>query len=492
MIKSNSVNLNFCLDIGVHFTFYNSAMKDENKAKEQLIDELVELRQKIREFETLHSEHKMAKDGLQESEDKFRKISDTANDAIIIIDDDGKIYFWNKTAEDIFTYKSHEVMGRDLQLIIPERYREAHREGFNRFVRTGEKRIIGKRLELMAIRKDKTEFPVELSLSAIKIKGRWNAIGIIRDITTRKKMEEDLRKSREELSEKVRERTIELASANEKLRSEIKERIGMHDKLIRSEKLAAIGKIVGSISHDLRNPLNIIDNSSSFLSEILKNEEGVARKQLDIIHRAVKRANNIVTDILESIRIRPLCLEKCKVADIIREALLNIETPHNITVETHSDEDIPDILLDSNQIQRVFFNLISNAFRAMPEGGNLTITTRHLSLVNSHLSEDRKQENGDDTQRTKYEGKQMTNDQLPMTKSDFIEIAFSDTGVGIKEENLKKIYEPLFTTRSKGIGFGMVIVKDIIEKHHGTINVESEVGKGTTFTIALPVGIDDR
>ncbi len=235
------------------------------------------------------------------------------------------------------------------------------------------------------------------------------------------------------------------------------ERIEMQEKLIRSEKLAAVGKVAGGIGHDLRNPLNIIENSTSYISEILKDEDEQVRKQLDIIHRAVKRSSNIVTDLLDFARAKPLSLEKCNVRDTVKEALSNIEIPKNITVETHMDEGVPEIFTDANQIQRVFLNLISNAFRAMPEGGSLTITSR----VNTVFSKD----------------------------SGAVEIEFKDSGVGIKENNLNKIFEPLFTTRSKGIGLGMAIVKDIIDKHHGTIDVQSVVGKGTTFTVRLPVKI---
>ncbi len=124
------------------------------------------------------------------------------------------------------------------------------------------------------------------------------------------------------------------------------------------------------------------------------------------------------------------------------------------------DENIPEILIDVHQIQRVFLNIISNAFRAMSEGGSLTIRSKVNSLPSKYQIE-----------------------------SGFVEVEFKDTGEGITEENLNKIFDPLFTTRARGIGLGMVIVKDIIEKHNGTIDVQSEVGRGTTFTIKLPLKV---
>ncbi len=433
-------------------------MKEEEKGKEQLTHELNELRKRIAQLEEVQTEHERAKEHLWESEEKFRKMSDTANDAIIILDSDGKISYWNSEAVEIFGYTVQEAVGSELNIIIPERYREAHREGLRHFVTTGERRIIGKRLDLWAIGNGKKEFPVELSLSAVKIKGRWNALGIVRDISDRKEMEEALRRSRDELSERVLERTRELATTNERLKQEIQERIEMQERLIRSERLAVIGRIAGGISHDLRNPLSIIDNSASFLSEILESVDPRVIKQLDIIQRAIKRSNRIVTDLLDYTKARPLSLERTNINTVIEDALSNSEPPSDITIETRTDDAIPEISIDPYQIQRVFINLISNAYGAMSEGGTLTIQ----SLLGAVMSE---------------EGREKK----------VVEVTFQDSGEGISEENLKKIFEPLFTTREKGIGLGMAIVRDIVDRHSGTINVTSEVGRGTTFIITLPV-----
>ncbi len=249
-----------------------------------------------------------------------------------------------------------------------------------------------------------------------------------------------------------------LYGAIQRLKEAEEERMEMQDKLIRSEKLAAVGKVAGGIGHDLRNPLNIIGNSTSYISEILKDENEQVRKQLDIIHRAVKRSSRIVRYLLDFARAKPLSPEKGNVNDVVKEALSNVERPDNIIVETLMDNEIPEIPIDAYQLQRVFINIISNAFRAMPKGGSLTIKSR----VDLTPSKDQKEKG-------------------------FVEVEFKDSGEGIKEENLNKIFDPLFTTRARGIGLGMVIVKDIIEKHNGNINVQSKVGRGTTFTVKLPV-----
>ena len=130
---------------------------------------------------------------MNESEEKFRKISDSANDAIIMADNDSRITYWNRAAEEMFGYLAEDVVGTKLhQSIIPARFQDAHLKGFNKFCDTGQGNVIGKTVELAAIRKDKTEFPIELSLSSVKVGDRWNAVGIIRDISDRKKAERRL------------------------------------------------------------------------------------------------------------------------------------------------------------------------------------------------------------------------------------------------------------------------------------------------------------
>ncbi|MBZ0109962.1 MAG: PAS domain S-box protein [Candidatus Scalindua rubra] len=149
--------------------------------------------QSVGNLTALVIEHKRIEEVLKESEDRFRMISASAQDAIIMLDNDERISYWNDAAEKIFDYSREEVIKEQIhKLIIPEKLREAHLNGFERFKETGQGHIIGKRVEVSAIRKDGREFPIELSLSAVKIKGKWNAIGMIRDITERIKSEKRL------------------------------------------------------------------------------------------------------------------------------------------------------------------------------------------------------------------------------------------------------------------------------------------------------------
>ncbi|WP_333653826.1 PAS domain S-box protein [Dissulfurispira sp.] len=140
------------------------------------------------------TDRKYVENILQENEEKFRSLASSAHNAIIMIDNEGTVSFWNDAAKNIFGYSNEEIIGKDCHLLLaPEYYHEAFIKGFPKFKTTGA--AVGNILELTAVRKDGTEFPVELSVSAIKLKNKWNAIGILRDITRRKRIEEELEKT---------------------------------------------------------------------------------------------------------------------------------------------------------------------------------------------------------------------------------------------------------------------------------------------------------
>jgi|Deesub1362A_J573_1020465.scaffolds.fasta_scaffold00396_11 PAS domain S-box-containing protein len=167
-------------------------------------------------------------DELMGAQEMFRTIAKTAADAIVVIDDRGMITFWNPSAERMFGYSEDEALGKELHIIFaPEKYHKAYRDGIRIFGETGKGNVIGKTLEFTAVRKDGTEFPIEVSTSAIRVKGRWHAVGIIRDITEKVRLNEDLRKRIRELEEfydiaVTRElRMIELKEEIDRLKEEV-------------------------------------------------------------------------------------------------------------------------------------------------------------------------------------------------------------------------------------------------------------------------------
>jgi len=263
-----------------------------------------------------------------------------------------------------------------------------------------------------------------------------------REVAERKRAEEELRKYRDQLEELVEERTRELREAQE--------------KLILQEKLTILGQLAGGVGHELRNPLGAIKNAAYFLNMVLEEPDPEVKETLDILEKEVATSERIISSLLDFARPKPPIRRKVDINDVVREALSRVSAPENAEVVSQLDATLPAILADPDQLAQVFGNIILNAIQAMPDGGQLIVKTSEVS------------------------GK-------PPRSEKWVAVSIADTGVGISEENLKKLFQPLFTTRAKGIGLGLALVKTLVEGHGGTIEVESEVGKGSTFTVSLPL-----
>jgi two-component system sensor kinase FixL len=413
-------------------------MNSKNNTKEQLLSELAEMRQRIAELEATDTERKQADEALRESEKRFRSIAETASDAIIIFDSHENIFFWNQAAKIIFGYSAGETRGRLLASIMPQRFSEVFRGEMDRMISARESGLIGRAVEMTGIRKNGSEFPLELTLATWRTKEEAFFTIIARDITERKRMQEALREYSEQLEGMVEERTRELREAQE--------------RLLRQEKLAVLGQLAGGVGHELRNPLGAISNAVYFLNMVLEESDPEVKETLEILEKEVKTSEQIITGLLDFGRARPPTWRKADVNEIIQEALSRVTVPESVEVVSQLDETLPIILADPGQLGQVFGNIIVNAIQAMPEGGRLIIRS-----------------------------------EVP--DPEWVAVSFADTGVGISEESLDKIFEPLFTTKAKGIGLGLALVKILVEGHSGTIEVESQVGKGSTFTVRLPLSV---
>jgi signal transduction histidine kinase len=208
------------------------------------------------------------------------------------------------------------------------------------------------------------------------------------------------------------------------------------------------------VGHELRNPLGAIKNAIYFLNMVLEEPEPEVKETLEILQKEVATSERIISSLLDFARAKPPARRKVDLNHVIKEALSRTAVPENVEVVSQLDETLPIILADPDQLGQVFGNIILNAVQAMPEGGQLVVKTSEVS------------------------------EKLP--KSEWVAVSFADTGVGISEENLDKLFEPLFTTKAKGVGLGLAVVKSLVEGHGGNIKVQSEVGKGSTFTVRLP------
>ncbi len=233
--------------------------------------------------------------------------------------------------------------------------------------------------------------------------------------------------------------------------SDITERKQMEERVRQSERLAAIGELAAMVGHDLRNPLTGIAGAAYYVkTKLVPTLDGKVAQMLQVIEENIENSNKIINDLLEYSRELHLELTESNAKSIAREALALVKAPRSIRV-VDSSEGEPKVAVDADKMMRVFVNLIQNAIDAMPDGGTLTIMSR------------------------KMDGN--------------LEIGFRDTGVGMTKETIEEIWGPFFTTKAKGMGFGLPICKRIVEAHGGSISVKSKVGKGTTFTVTLPVGL---
>ncbi len=246
---------------------------------------------------------------------------------------------------------------------------------------------------------------------------------------------EELRRMNDILEERVTERTAELKKTQ--------------DELVRKEKLAAVGQLGGHIAHDLRNPLGTISNSIYFLNMKLKDADEKVRKHIKILEREIRTSERMISDMLDFYRVKPPVFELCDINGIISDQLDSYSFPDSVTVERSLAEGLPRVNVDPDQIRRVMLNLVDNGVGAMTEGGAMKIKS--------------------------------------MLSGGTIEVTVTDSGSGVAKENLERIFEPLFTTKPKGIGLGLSIVKDLAEKNSATVECESEVGRGTSFTLHFAI-----
>ncbi|MCD6445972.1 GAF domain-containing protein [Candidatus Bathyarchaeota archaeon] len=255
---------------------------------------------------------------------------------------------------------------------------------------------------------------------------------LINDLKTARKQLETYAK---ELELKVKERTRQLEES--------------HKKLLKAQRLAVIGELAGMIGHDLRNPLTSISVAVYYLKKKLSSQlNDELREMIELIEKNIAYSNKIINDLLDYSREVVLEPSLTTPSKLIKESLSMVKIPENIQV-LNLTENKPKMQVDVGKIKRVFSNIIKNAVDAMPEGGKLIIKSLK------------------------------TNDNVKFT--------FTDTGIGMSKETLSKLWTPLFTTKPKGMGFGLPICKRFVEAHEGSITVKSTPNKGTTFTVTLPI-----
>ena len=405
------------------------------------------------------------------SNEAFREIFQSMTEGIIVVDSAGKILVGNPIAEEMFGYTKEEMTGMQLETLLPERYRAKHFSFRSDFNSRPAPRRMGMGRDLSALKKDGTEFPVEISLSYSKTGGNFIAIAFITDISLRKKAEEALRQGEEqlivyaaELEKKVAARTEDLNETVKSLENEVKERKKAEEEARKAlEKERELNELksrfVSIASHEFRTPLSTILSSISLVDQYRdRGELDKIIKHTQRVRSSVNHLTNILNDFLSlgkleegkvEVRLEPLDLQTLCI-EINEEIKVQLKPGQQIIVNCPAGTE--DVFTDPRILRNILFNLLSNAIKYSDPGKMI-----HLGIS--------------------------------QTKSEF-EISIRDEGIGIPEADKRHLFDRFFRASNAanipGTGLGLNIVRRYVELLGGAIDFSSESNKGTTFTINIP------
>jgi len=411
----------------------NSMRIDRTKTTFIVVTNLTEhMEEELKEYTT---DLEKAGIALFESEQRWSTTLASIGDAVIATDVNGKITFMNAVSEALTGWTLKEASRRTLQEIfniINGKTRKEVENPVDKVLAKG--LIVGLGNHTILLRRDGKEIPIDDSGAPIRGKdGKINGVVLIfRDITERKELEEKVEKYTQNLETLVKERT-------EKLRD--------------AERMAAIGITAGMVGHDIRNPLQAIVGdlflAKAELSSISDSEKKRSMEEsLDAIAENSEYISKIVTDLQDFAKPLNPRIKQTDLKILVEEMLQKNVPPDNVRYEVRVESEARIVMADPDYIKRIMRNLVSNAVQAMPQGGKLKINA--------------------------------------FREEETVVLTVEDTGVGIPEEVKDKLFTPLFTTKSKGQGFGLAVVKRLTEALNGTVTFESVQGKGTTFTIRFP------
>ncbi len=375
---------------------------------------------------------KRAEQELISTEERYRRLYETSQDGIMARDLKGKMIDCNQAYAKMLGYTKKELKRLTVQQLLPENWHEQRDKVVNKVLQTGRSQVFEREYK----RKDGSVFPASVRTWRLtnekgKVIGIWS---IVRDITEQKELQRNLEEHAVTLTKIIEDRTKQLKD---------------------SERLAAIGQTAGMVGHDLRNPLQtVLGELYLARAEVESLTEGALKKNLQESIRTIEEQAIYMDKIVSDLQafVKPVKIDKTSfnMKELITAILVSVNIPTNVSVETKIEENASPIKADLHLLKRVLINLVTNAVQAMPNGGKLTIT----SQVNHEKSQ--------------------------------ASVTVQDTGVGISEAIKPQIFTPLFTTKSRGQGFGLAVCKRVIEAHGGTICFESTEGKGTKFAIKLP------
>jgi two-component system sensor kinase FixL len=358
----------------------------------------------------------------------LRSILETVPDAMVVIDQAGAIQSFSTAAERLFGYSTAEVQGRNVRMLMPAPYREQHDGYLQRYLATGERRIIGIGRVVVGLRKDGSTFPMELSVGEVKQDGHSLFTGFVRDLTERQQTEHRMHE--------------------------------LQEGLLHASRLRSMGQMAAALAHELNQPLTATANYVRAALRLLDAAEPNlerARQAMELATQQTLRSGEIIRRLRAFVARGELARQPENVAKLIEEAsalALVGAKDRGIKMLISFDPDLPMAMVDRVQIQQVLLNLIRNAVEAM-EGREVRELAIATSAEQSHLC-----------------------------------VSVADTGGGIPNEIRVKLFQPFVTTKQDGMGIGLSVCRTIIEAHGGRLWVEANRGGGSVFRFTIPAEVN--
>jgi two-component system, LuxR family, sensor kinase FixL len=376
------------------------------------------------------TERKAAELALRESELRWRSIVNTVPDAIIVIDAAGVVESFSPAAERLFGYTAGEVIGHNVKMLMPQPYRDQHDGYLARYMRTGERRIIGIGRIVVGRRKNGETFPMELAVGEFASPNGNFFTGFVRDLTERQEAE----------------RRIE----------------DLQTELLHASRLSVMGQMASTMAHELNQPLTAVTNYLEAGRRLIALGPVEPERIADLMEKAVvqaQRAGEVIRQLRQFVSKGETERRTQNLNQLVEEALalgLVGARQSGVRVSLELDHDLPPVMVDPVQIQQVILNLVRNAVEAMEDVDRreLMITTR--------------------------------------SAGDVIEASVADTGPGIASELVDRLFQPFVTTKQTGMGLGLSICREIVEAHHGHLTAGARAGGGTVFRLTLPKTNEDE
>lgn len=404
-------------------------------SNQQLSASEQQLRAAIQQLDASNQQLGASEQEIRKMEENWRKSFNSLEDVMMLIDKDFNVEKINANGLKIVEKSEEDILGKKCYEVFFGMNASCEGCPLKKSLETGKVESLDRFEEDLG-----KHFSLKCSPVFTEKGEIVRFVELIQDITEIKEAEERLETYSEKLEEMVKERTKELKDTQE--------------QLVRKERLVVLGQLAGGVGHELRNPLGVISNAVYYLKMVQPEADDTIREYLETISQEVNNSKEIISDLLDLSRTKPAERERIDVSDLINQVLDRHSPPDEVEVTTEIASDLPSMYVDSRQIGQVLSNLITNGYQAMTEGGELTIMAK--------------------------------------AQKDKIFVSITDTGCGISKENMEKLFEPLFTTKAKGIGLGLALSNNLIWANGGKIEVESEEGKGSTFTVILPTRSDDR